>query len=75
MSKTGAEVLSDRVGIPILEALGIDPFKIGRMVIDLQPGQPARVYAEIPGNEKLLEVDWAEALKGIEVKFLGGTNP
>lgn len=53
----------------ICEALGLDPWLVRRVIIDINaddPG-PLPVYVEMYGTDKLLEVDWAAGLKGAEI--------
>ncbi len=64
MSKPFEIASSDELGTAICEALGIDEHKTGRMIIDLQPGQPALIYfVQVIPDSALTGFPWGELIK------------
>lgn len=59
---------SRELSLQICKALGLDPGKTRRIVIDLSTNEPVTVYAEMYGDQKMLEIDWT-AIYGAEVRF------
>jgi hypothetical protein len=51
-------ITGDKYGEQLCEALGIDTSKgkVARIVIDVRPDEPVRVYVELFGTDKLLDV-------------------
>ena len=51
--------------LKICEALGLDPNKVARIVIDIGPGEaPLDVSVDMFGDDRLLDIEWdPEALK------------
>jgi len=47
--------------------LGIDPNQTERMIIDLRPGEPARVYVQLFGDDRLLSI--VGALGDVEIIY------
>ena len=58
-----AEVLAER----LCGVLGVDYNNAFRVVVDLRPCEPAQVYIGLLGGENVLDINWAEGLKGAEI--------
>lgn len=71
MSDTNPVVTSESVGILLCKALGIDPDKAQRIVIDVQAGEitPPTVYVQMVGDQRLLEVGWDVLLSKMDIQF------
>lgn len=53
----------------ILEALGLDKdYPAFRILVDLQPNQPIKVYLGLIGSSEMLDIVWP--LDGIDIKTL-----
>jgi hypothetical protein len=52
-------ITGDKLGAAICEAMGIDPSKVQRVIVDAEVGQPAKVYFQMVGDERLLKTDWS----------------
>jgi hypothetical protein len=59
---------SDKLAEVICPALGLRVEEIQRLTIDLQPSKPIDVYVQMCGSHKLLQVDWMEHLKGVQIR-------
>jgi hypothetical protein len=58
-------ILGEEWGRSLAEALGIDPDKTSRIVIDVRPREPIKVYVEKIATERLLNlsppsIEWCE---------------
>jgi len=61
---------TERIGIPVCEALGLDPNRVSRIIIDINAyvGGPVKVYVEMIADERMLTLDWSEGLReGAEI--------
>jgi len=61
------------LGMILCEALELDPNLVRRIIVDVKysAGELVCVYVEMYGSDKLLEIDWAEGLKGAQIKEVG----
>jgi len=50
--------VADDLAVQVCKALDIDPEMVRRVVIDLEVGNAARVFVEMWGDKKLLDVQW-----------------
>ena len=61
----GEIISGEALGMAVCEAMGIDPHRTGRIILDLGVGfEPVKVYVEMIGDDRLLSVDWSKGLKG-----------
>lgn len=53
----------------VCEALGLDPGRVGRIIIDLDCNNcgPIPIYVEMIGDDRLLSVDWGKGLEGAKI--------
>jgi hypothetical protein len=60
----------EKLGLAILEVLGLEGFPARRVIIDCGVRNAAMVYIEAFANDKILKLDWVEGLEGAEIKIL-----
>ena len=60
----------DDLGMAILEAIDLKGFPARRIIVDCETGNAAMVYIEAFVSDKMLKLDWAEGLRGAEVKIV-----
>ena len=60
----------DRLGLAILEALGIDKFLVRRLIVDCQAGCLPTVYIESIDDDAMYDINWGLLLQDAEVKFV-----
>lgn len=48
---------SNEYGAAICKAMGVDPNKVSRVVVDAKEGEPLRVYMEMFGGHELVTVN------------------
>lgn len=60
----------DRLGVTIVEALGIDKDLVRRLIVDCQACRPPTIYIEGFDDEAIYDINWALLLQGAEVKFV-----
>lgn len=51
----------------VCKALGLDPWLVPRIILDISADTYIKVYVEMIGTDTLLQVDWAAGLQGAEV--------
>jgi hypothetical protein len=57
-----------KLKVKICEALGLDPNKVARIVIDIGPGtEPLDVQVTMFGDDRLLEIEWNPEVMKVEV--------
>lgn len=64
--------------IAMCAALGLDPQRVARIVIDMEAGrQPdvCRVYVEMIGDERLLLMPWDALMAQAEIEWANGHDP
>lgn len=60
-------IRSDEACMEVCKALGIDPGRVQRLVLDFQAGMPIVVYVQMIGDGRFLDIQWT--LNGAEVEF------
>lgn len=68
MTKRLMAALSDNLATEICRILDIEVGTIARMILDLQAGQPIKVYVDAYADKAIEDIDWARFLAGAEVK-------
>lgn len=63
-------VRSDKLGMAICNALGIDHLGARRIIIDCQAGCLAMAYIETYASEKMLDLNWSKGLEGAKIEIL-----
>ena len=53
----------------VCEALGLDPGRVARIIIDLKADNygPVPVYVEMIADKRILSLDWGKGLTGAEI--------
>jgi len=51
-------IRSDEVTVEVCKALGLDPGKVRRVVLDLNINEPLTAYVEMYGDERFLDIQW-----------------
>jgi hypothetical protein len=59
--------MAEALGELVCQALGLEPGLINRIIIDIKACEILKIYVEMVGTEKLLDLDWEAALKDAEV--------
>ncbi len=49
--------LNSPLGTSLVEAAGLDPTMVRRIVIDLEIGSPGKLYVELLADDSILQVD------------------
>jgi hypothetical protein len=62
-------IAGKEIGIKISEALGIDPDRTRRIVLDIGIEGPIVAYVELLGDRRLLQVDWT-GLHGATIEIV-----
>lgn len=64
-------ITSESLGLKLCEALGLDPARVSRIVIDIRSDEiaPARVYVEHIGDQRLLDFSWNTFISGDNVEM------
>ena len=60
----------DKLGMAIVNALGMDHREVRRVIIDCDAGALSMVYVEAYASEKMLDLDWSKGLEGAEITIL-----
>lgn len=64
-------ITAESLGKVILEALDIDYRTVQRLIIDCDVTQghaePVKIYLQMVGDARLLDIQWINALKGTDV--------
>jgi hypothetical protein len=68
MTKAFKAALADDLATEICKVLDIEANIVGRMLIDLEAGQPVKVYLFAYADKAIQDIDWARFLTGAEVK-------
>ena len=58
---------SDELAAQICNALGIALDQAGRIIIDIEPGEPVKIYLAAYAGKWIEAIDWARFLTGTEV--------
>lgn len=66
MAKTWSIINGEELGKQICEILEIDPHKTSRIVIDIAANDFVKIYVDMVGDYKLLDVKWCELEAKIE---------
>lgn len=66
-------IVSNELFDALSNALGLPPY-LQRVVIDVEQGKFVKVYVEMAGDERLIQIDWAGHLKNTEVKIVKGSG-
>ena len=66
-------IRSDEVTVEVCKALGLDPGKVRRVVLDLNIGsEPLTAYVEMYGDERFLNLKWE--LDGVRIEYPDGLS-
>lgn len=70
MDNSKPKTITGKQLLPILmEALGIDNARVQRIVLDVDVLSLPVAYVQLVGDERLLEIDWAGNMEGVEVHY------
>lgn len=66
-------VTAESIGIKLCKALGLEPDRVQRIVIDIQSGDigPATIYIQMVGDARLLNISWESFVAESAIKFSG----
>lgn len=67
-------IRSDEVTVEVCKALGLDPNRVRRIVLDLDARNiaPLTAYVEMYGDERLLNLKWE--LEGVRIEYPDGLS-
>lgn len=60
------------VAVKVSEALGLDPGKVRRIVLDIRLDDAITAYVEMYGDARLLDLRWE--LEGVKIEYPDGLS-
>ena len=71
MSKLVQPTRADTLGQVLLQALGLsEQYPARRIIVDCEAGSVVMVYIECFASNEILDVSWAENLRGAQIQIL-----
>ena len=61
--------VSDDFAVEICKALGLNPMRVQRVILDFQHHQPVAAYVEMYGTSRLYEISWAD-MNGAKIEVV-----
>ena len=55
------------LAIELCKKLGIEPDGVTRMIIDMEPGEPARIYVGLVAGDEVLNLPWNDKQASYQV--------
>lgn len=66
MAETWEVINGEELGMKICEMLGIDPHRTSRIVVDIDANHFTKIYIEMIGDKRLLNLKWCDLETRIE---------
>jgi len=62
-------VAANELAKAVCEAVGLNSTQVARIIVDMRAEEFVRIFVEMYGSSKLLELDWGRGLSKAEIRW------